>query len=151
MACNAELQRRMLIDGRSASVRRAALESLAVVARGGAPDARVVAAAIAQCAVADRSPEVAARCRALAASLGLLAAAEPDVAAPGPVPRGESLDAVVMGEDEEALAAGAPFALVMADGVVRSGWTGPDGWLHERPAPPGSYQVLDPDALPLEP
>jgi hypothetical protein len=61
------------------------------------------------------------------------------------------LDAVIMGDDEQSVAANAPYALRMADGVIRVGVTGPDGWVHERPAPGGGYAVMDPDSQALEP
>ena len=63
----------------------------------------------------------------------------------------ELLDVVVIAEDEQGAAAGAPFALAMADGLVRMGATGPDGWIHERPAPAGGFTVLDAGTITLEP
>jgi hypothetical protein len=145
--CRLEAQRRMLLDGRQLAVREAALDSLTVAARIDPDVARaLVATALEQCASADPDARLAARCRDARSRVG----ADAEGAAP-PVAPGEPLDVAVMTEDEDALATNAPYAVVLANGVSRMGWTSAGGWIHERLAPAGDYRVLEPDELPLEP
>ncbi len=39
------------------------------------------------------------------------------------------------------------YALVLPDGWIRLGTTGPDGWIHERDATEGTFVVIDPSEL----
>jgi HEAT repeat protein len=143
MVCDADRQRRILLDGRSDAVRMAAAESLASLARTAEPArARTMRGALEQCAVSDRAVSVAQRCRVLT---------DASASSSGNAVRPDVIDALVVGDDEETVALGAPVALVMADGVMRVSWTGPGGWIHERPAPEGPFSVLDPDSQPPEP
>lgn len=66
-------------------------------------------------------------------------------------PRTDTLDALIVDEDDQTPTSMSGFALSMADGVVRLGATGPDGWVHERPAPAGIFAIADPDSMALEP
>jgi hypothetical protein len=122
-------------------VRRAAAEAIAAMPPGDADATRFVRTALETCAATDRSAEVATRCRALLEPAANTRSSQ----------SGETLDAMVMAGDEDTVAASSGFAVVMSDGVIRVGTTGPGGWIHERPAPAGSYVVLDPDTLAPEP
>lgn len=141
LVCNPDRQRRLLLDGRSPWVRQAAAESLTAVITIDPSQQAWIQTALARCAATDRTPEVASACRRLA---GASSPSERSVVS-------DTIDAVVMGEDEETVLSFAPVALILDDGLVRMGWTGPEGWIHERPAPHGRFTVLDPEEQPPEP
>ncbi len=149
----ADALRRMLTDGRADFARIAAVDALATALRAGGDEAAMIRTELAQCAAVDRSPSVAARCHD-ALDTNARASDSPATASgsPAPVePDAEGVSALVERDDEEQLAVRAPVAIVFRDGVVRMAWTGPDGWVHDRPAPRGRYVVYDPEHFGLEP
>jgi HEAT repeat protein len=126
LRCERDLSR-SLWDARSELVQGAALEALRRTASPGPT--------LALCATQHRSVALARRCAQ--------ALEHP------PTHDEASVDALVSTAQGDA-AAQTPYALVLSDGLVRLGQTGPGGWIHERRAPAGEFTVLDLTALALE-
>ena len=136
--CDSDVARRALTDARSPWLRRAAAEAVLNAADN---NTRAAAnEALGRCAATDRTPWVAERCRVLSG--------QPS-AAPERGP--EPIDALVLGEDEDAPAVASAYVLFRPDGLARFGVTGSTGWLHERPSPAGEYAIYDPTQLANEP
>jgi len=148
-ACDSDAVRRALFEARSETVRDAAAELLAgtFASETDAVRLRRSRAALEHCAGLDADAVVAEHCRSLLASTSP-AATNPQRDARG-IDR-DALDAFIVLEDDQRVAREAPVVLAFADGVLAWLFTGPDGWVHERPAPVGSYGVLDPTGAMLE-
>lgn len=135
--CETDPARRMLFEARSPWVRRAAASAL-WAASVDAASQRTARDALARCTSTDRTPHVAAHCASVEA---------PATDARGPEP----IDALVLGEDEDAPSVSTTYVLVRPDGLVRVGITGHTGWIHERPSSAGEYALIDPTQLANEP
>jgi len=116
-----------IVRERSSLLRRASVAWL----RRTAPTAATTPRVLARCAASDPSPEVARVCRT--------------VVEPG-VPNAGRIDVRVEGPGGT-MARGMPVMLVRPDGVLRWALTGPDGWVHARPAPDGRFTLTTPEAL----
>ncbi|MBL8682947.1 MAG: HEAT repeat domain-containing protein [Myxococcales bacterium] len=136
--CESDVARRALSDARSPWIRRAAAEALVNAATDDAAR-RVAHEALTRCATTDRTPWVAERCRALDGQPSALPERGP-----------EPIDALVLGEDEDAPAVATAYVLFRPDGLARFGVTGSSGWLHERPSPAGEFAIYDPTQLASE-
>lgn len=104
-------------------------------------DALLDAAVLDRCVVSEGVAWVARRCRR--------AVARETEAAPAPAPPRAgaplAIDAALLREEDGRGLARGLYWLLRSDGVLRAGVTGPDGWIHERPAPPGTFRVYEPD------
>ncbi|MEZ4405567.1 MAG: HEAT repeat domain-containing protein [Polyangiales bacterium] len=123
-----------LLADRDALVRRAAAEATAANLRAhpDGPDAGRDRARLERCAASDPSREVAARCGALRRG---------DAEAP---PRRSAVDVRVVDAEGEPRSAELVW-IALPDGRVRVAVTGPDGWVHERPQPEGTFTVHAPE------
>jgi hypothetical protein len=135
--CDGNPAQRMLFDARSPWVRRAAAMALWASSVDAAAQ-RSARDALARCAMTDRSPAVAAFCASVTNP-------------PERTEEPEPIDVLVLNEDEDAPAPSTAYVLVRPDGLLRYGTTGPTGWLHERPSPPGEFVLIDPTQLANEP
>ncbi|MBI5516986.1 MAG: HEAT repeat domain-containing protein [Deltaproteobacteria bacterium] len=118
---------RGLWEARSELVQGAALEALR--------RSRSPGSALALCASQHRVVAIARRCA---------------LALEQPPPEGQAPVDVLVTTPQGDVAARRPYALVLSDGRVRLGVTGPGGWIHERRAPSGAFTVLELSGLALE-
>lgn len=138
-ACSrTELAPWLLQHHRSEEVRIAAAELIRTTAER-FPGA---AAALARCVRKDVSGRVAAACGVAAPSAGERAAGS--AAAPSSSRAGIGVSVLVVPAGSDAPAPRAPFALVRADGLIRSGTSDRRGSVWESAAPPGPLRLAVP-------
>lgn len=85
------------------------------------------------------------RCATGAGSTSLKARCDTRDARPT-APERAAIDARVV-DANGAARASADYALVLPEGWIRMGTTGPDGWIHERAASEGTFSAIDPSEL----
>lgn len=138
--CEQDPARRLLFAARSPWVRLAAARALGSAAVDEA-QRRTASELLLRCATTDRAALVAQQCRTMIGPRTSPATRRPD----------EPIDALVLGEDEDAPATNTAYVLVRPDGLARFGVTGWTGWIRERPSPPGEFTLIEPTQLANEP